>query len=160
MKTARSKEKFLQSLRGGNNVSTACKASNVSRQTVYRWQKESERFKEEMEIAHNEGDEFTNDYVENTAKQWVKDGDKTMVRYWLTHRHPKFMPKEPVQHGDPAWLEEEIERLKFQIKINEPVKVKPSVLKGMLEKQLVEVNKTVEEEIQERKALLPIYNRL
>jgi len=106
MKKGNPRKELLDKLRDGNNVSTACKAVGISRQTFYRWKANDQKFDYETDRAESEGDSFMADFAENKAKEHIQKGDKKMVIYWLNHRNPKFK-NAPSQYD----VEREAERL-------------------------------------------------
>ena len=90
MKKLKKKDEFLEQLKKIPIVLVACEKTNLSRNTVYRWRKEDEKFKEEMEIALKEGEDLVNDMSESQLLSMIKDKEWSAVSFWLRHRNPKF----------------------------------------------------------------------
>jgi len=148
MKKNRTRDKFIKSLREGNNVSTACKTFDISRQTIYRWRREDKEFDLEMNEALDEGDQFMNDFAENQLKQKIKEGDIRANIYYLSSRHPKYIDKRHESRGDIQKIIEENKQMKFQLKMMEPVPpdfIPLSVQKRMLEADIKKAQLQIED---------------
>jgi hypothetical protein len=87
------KNEFLEQLRKIPIILVACEKTNLSRNTVYRWRKESQKFAKEMDIALQEGEELVNDMSESQLLSMIKDREWSAVSFWLRHRNPKFKEK-------------------------------------------------------------------
>ena len=97
MKQRRVKNNFLEHLRKMPNISSACDALNLSRNTVYRWRKEDAGFATSWDVALSEGEDHINDFVENKLILKVKEGNWGAIKYHLDKRHPKYIDKKPDQ---------------------------------------------------------------
>ncbi|MBU0570031.1 DUF1804 family protein [Patescibacteria group bacterium] len=84
---------FLDELRKMPIVLVACEKSGVSRNSIYRWRKEDKKFSEEMDKALAEGEDLVNDLSESQLLTLIKEKNFSAVRYWLSHRNPKFKDK-------------------------------------------------------------------
>lgn len=93
MKKTKKRGEFLEQLRKVPIVLVACEKSGLSRNSVYRWRKEDEVFRKEMETALKEGEEFVNDMSESQLLTMIKDGEWAAISFWLRHRNPKFRDK-------------------------------------------------------------------
>jgi len=83
-------ETFLEALEKTPIIEHACDVAGVSRNSIYRWQKESVRFKNKVEKALFFGVDRVNDYAENNLLNGIKNGDIGVTKYWLGHRHPSY----------------------------------------------------------------------
>lgn len=63
------------------NVSEACRLTNISRNTFYRWQKEDEIFKNAIEEINPK--ESFKDFVELKAIKKLNEGDTAMIIFAL-----------------------------------------------------------------------------
>jgi hypothetical protein len=91
-RTALSKKRFLFQFE--NNfciLPISVENAQIARSTLYRWRKEDEDFKEEMDFIGKHLPEI----MEDKLKSAVASGNGAMVRWFLTKRHPKFMDKPP-----------------------------------------------------------------
>lgn len=93
MKKNKKRGEFLEQLRKVPIVLVACEKSGLSRNSVYRWRKEDEVFRKEMETALKEGEEFVNDMSESQLLTMIKNGEWSAISFWLRHRNPKFRDK-------------------------------------------------------------------
>lgn len=93
MKKPRVKKPFLEQLAKMPNIATACEKLGISRQTVYRWQKEDPDFAKQVEGAQRQGEDFVNDMVENQLMVKLKNGEWNAIKYYLDRRHPKYADK-------------------------------------------------------------------
>lgn len=79
------KDNIIILLRGGCDVTTACKASGVkSTDTFYRWLKEDEEFAERFKEAEGSALAYHTLNIRNHAK-----GDWKASAWWLERRYPK-----------------------------------------------------------------------
>ena len=93
MKKNRQKSEFLEQLKKVPIVLVAAEKAGLSRNTIYRWKKESEVFSKAMEEALKEGEELVNDMSESQLLSMIKDKEWSAVSFWLRHRNPKFKEK-------------------------------------------------------------------
>lgn len=74
------KELFLKLLvRNAGNKSKACKAMNMSRQTVYNWMDDDPEFKKQVD----EVEEILIDDAESALMKAIKDGNVTAIIFFL-----------------------------------------------------------------------------
>lgn len=90
MKTPQSKKVFLSHLQKLPIVQVACEKSGIGRATIYRWRKESKKFKKAMEEALAEGEALVNDMSESQLISLIRDKNYQAISFWLKHRHQKF----------------------------------------------------------------------
>ncbi len=90
MKANRTKQIFLDHLRKIPIIQIACEKAGVARATVYRWRKESSKFRHAMEEALIEGEALINDMGESQLISLIRDRNYPAISFWLRHRHQKF----------------------------------------------------------------------
>jgi len=93
MKKNKKRDEFLEQLRKVPIVLIACQKSGLSRNSIYRWRKEDEAFAASMDEALQDGETYINEMSEAQMLNKIKEGDWSVTRYWLSHRHPKFKEK-------------------------------------------------------------------
>jgi len=71
----------------------SCSKTGISRTTLYRWIKMSNKFAGEIEAALNEGREFINDLAESQVITLIQQGDIAAVRLWLQHNSARYANK-------------------------------------------------------------------
>ena len=84
---------FLVELKKIPIVTVACEKSGISRNSVYRWRREDKDFAKHMEEAMAEGEELVSDMSESQLLTMIKEKNFSAVRYWLSHRSPKYKHK-------------------------------------------------------------------
>lgn len=102
MKKNKLKDGFLDHLRKIPIVQVAAEKSNLSRNTIYRWRKEDPQFVTDMDNALDEGEAFVNDMSESQLLNLIKEKSFPAVRYWLSHRNPKFRERIEITTAKPA----------------------------------------------------------
>jgi hypothetical protein len=90
MKSEKSKELFIEQLRRLPIVQVVCEKVGIARSTFYRWRDEDDDFREKIEAALAEGEEFINDMSESQLISLIKEGSYSAIAFWLRHRNPKF----------------------------------------------------------------------
>jgi len=71
----------------------ACGKTGISRTTLYRWMKTSNKFAGEIEAALNDGREFVNDLAESQVITLIQQGDIAAMRLWLQHNSARYANK-------------------------------------------------------------------
>ena len=85
-KTDKKKKDFLVSLEKNNgNVSKACDAANIGRQTYYDWSDKDEVFKQDAEYAQ----ESLIDLAESKLMENIEDNDNTSIIFFLKTKGKK-----------------------------------------------------------------------
>lgn len=75
---------------GALSVTQMSRMARVSRDTYYRWVEKDANFK----LAVSFIEQYRNMYVEDLLwKKIVVDEDGACIRYYLSHRHPDYMPQ-------------------------------------------------------------------
>ena len=90
MKKPSVRKNFLQQLRKLPIISSACAKIGLSRQTYYRWRNENPEFAQEVEDAISEGEDHTNDFVENKLLAKIEEGNMDGIKFYLGRRHKKY----------------------------------------------------------------------
>ena len=93
MKKDRVKKEFFSELEKNGIVESACKKCGISRNSVYRWKKESIRFARKFEESRLIGESVINDFAEANILRDIQGGSIPSSKYWLDRRHPKFIPR-------------------------------------------------------------------
>ncbi len=84
---------FLEEIRKIPIIQVACEKSNISRQTFYRWKKESKKFSLAVDKAMEEGVAFVNDMSETQLLNLIKGKDFKAVSFWLRNRNNNYKQK-------------------------------------------------------------------
>lgn len=90
MKKNRKKDEFLEQLKKIPIIQVVCEKINLSRNTVYRWRKEDEKFAKEMDESLVEGETLVNEMSESQLISMIRDKNWPAISFWLRHRNPKF----------------------------------------------------------------------
>ena len=81
---------FLAELRKIPIVQVACEKTGISRQSIYRWRKQDEKFLKAMDEAIAEGEELVSDMSESQLLTLIKEKNFSAIRFWLNKRSPKY----------------------------------------------------------------------
>jgi hypothetical protein len=92
------KKQFLEELKKVPIIQVACEKVGISRQTYYRWKKESKAFAKETEEALSEGIAFVNDMSETQLLNLIKGQDFKAISFWLKHRNQIYKEKVELIH--------------------------------------------------------------
>lgn len=87
------KELILQKLKQTPIIQVACQKVGIARATFYRWRKSDRKFREEAEIAVEEGTNLINDMAESQLVSAIKDKNLTSIIFWLKTHHHKYANK-------------------------------------------------------------------
>lgn len=102
MKKDRVQDDFLEELRRVPVVQIACKKCDISRNSVYRWRKEDKEFAKLMDEAIQEGEDVMSDLGESQLLTLMKEKNFPAIKFWLSHRNPKFKKRvEVTAHIEP-----------------------------------------------------------
>lgn len=93
MKKIRKKDEFLEHLRKIPIIQVAAEKSDLSRNTIYRWRKEDDKFRKMMAEALAEGEELINDLSEGQLLTLIKEKNWSALSFWLRNHHPKYADK-------------------------------------------------------------------
>lgn len=92
--TKKDKERILGHLKSVPIIEVACKKSNISRATYYRWRNEDPEFLRLSEESLQDGIELINDMTESQLIGLIKEKKFQAVQFWLRHNHTRFLLKE------------------------------------------------------------------
>jgi len=93
MKKIRKKDEFLEQLKKIPIIQVAAEKSDLSRNTIYRWRKEDDKFRKMMDEALAEGEELINDLSESQLLTLIKEKNWSALSFWLRSHHPKYADK-------------------------------------------------------------------
>lgn len=97
MKKAKIEKIFFEELERVSNISVACKSAGLSRQSVYRWMREDEKFNEKVEEALKLGIESMCDLAESKLLVNVNSGNQRAIEFILiNNRKQYYRPKQPM----------------------------------------------------------------
>lgn len=99
IRTAKNREELIKQLKLTPIIEVVCQKVGVSRNTYYRWRKESKKFASLSDQAIAEGCAFINDLAESQLIKAMKENNLTAVMYWLNHRHSAYKNKLEVSGG-------------------------------------------------------------
>ena len=84
--STRRKARFIEAFKNSlGNVSNACDAIGISRETFYRWRKADKKFAEKI----NDIDEASIDFAETMLMKNIRDGKETSLIFYLKTKGKK-----------------------------------------------------------------------
>lgn len=92
----KSKKLFKEIIKEFENApiaSSVCKKVGISRNTLYRWQKEDEKFRENIEEATKKGIDHVGDMAKSQIINKIQKGDNSMIRFWLRNNDPQYFTR-------------------------------------------------------------------
>ena len=84
------KEDVVLEIKNELTIKAVCKKLGLSRQTVYRWQKEDKTFKSDLLKARKEAIDDLNDECENRVISKIMADDSNMIKFWLKYHHEDY----------------------------------------------------------------------
>lgn len=93
MITEKEKNQLIDNLRQMPIIESACRKSNISRTTFYRWKKDDKEFAKAAEESMTEGEGLISDLSENQLISLIRDGNFQAIQFWLKHRSKKYSEK-------------------------------------------------------------------
>lgn len=84
------KQEFIDELKQQATIHFTCKKLGISRQTIYRWQKEDKDFAKKLKEARQEAVDYLNDECENRVVNKIMNDDSGMIKFWLRHHHEDY----------------------------------------------------------------------
>lgn len=93
----RDKERILEELCQIPIIQVVMKRSKVSRATYYRWRAEDPKFREQADLALQEGRTFISEVAESQLINNIKSGNNTAIIYWLKHNEERYKEKSPAK---------------------------------------------------------------
>jgi hypothetical protein len=100
MKKYRKEQALLEQLRIVPNVTLACEAVGLSRNTVYRWCREDPDFKIRLDEALESGVESVNDLAESKLIKHINNENLRAIRYWLDNNKKTYIRPRPKNFWD------------------------------------------------------------
>ena len=93
MITEKDKNQLIENLRQMPIIESACRKTNISRTTFYRWKREDKEFAKSADEAMHEGENLISDLSENQLISLIRDGNFQAIQLWLKHHHKKYAEK-------------------------------------------------------------------
>jgi hypothetical protein len=93
MKKNKFQDQFLEELRKVPIIQVACEKTGLSRNSIYRWRKESKEFFNKMDSALIEGVALVNDMSESQLLTLIKEKNYPAISFWLRHRSDNYKNK-------------------------------------------------------------------
>ena len=93
MKKIKLQKQFFEELRKVPIVQVACEKTGLSRNSIYRWKKEDNKFSEKMDQAISDGVAFVNDMSESQLLTMIKEKNWSAISFWLKHRNDNYKNK-------------------------------------------------------------------
>ena len=90
---SKNKAMVVEQLSQSPIVTFACKRSNISRATFYKWCHEDNEFAQQVNEAVAKGNLLINDIAEATVISLIKDKDLGASAFWLKHHSRIYSPK-------------------------------------------------------------------
>lgn len=84
---------FLEQLKRTPTIETSCQKVGVARASVYRWMKDSKKFKTLVEEALQEGRVFMSDIAENQLFALIGDKKIDAIRLYLQTHNARYSNK-------------------------------------------------------------------
>jgi hypothetical protein len=91
MKKERIKKKLFEQLEDVPIISIACSRVGISRNSVYRWMKEDEEFKKQLNYYLDFGRRSVNDLAESVIIKKINNGDIDCSKFWLKNKHQDYI---------------------------------------------------------------------
>lgn len=95
MKPTSIKKRILEILSETPFVNLACKATNTSKASFYRWKKSDKKFSRDVEKALSEGRENFVEVGESLLMKKMKEGNLEAIKYGLRHNSGRYHPLRP-----------------------------------------------------------------
>lgn len=93
------KKRFIEEIKKSPVIEVVCQRLNISRQTFYVWISKDTNFKQQVELAKQEGIDLANDIGETNTLNDMKAGDKTATMFWLRHNHPRYRKNNTINNN-------------------------------------------------------------
>lgn len=108
MKKSNFEKTFLEELQKTSNISIACERAGLSRQSIYRWRNEDEKFNKKVIEAIRMGVESINDLAESKLIGKIKDGKQRAIEYWLNSNKQKYIRPKPKEFWPHVFSEDKV----------------------------------------------------
>jgi hypothetical protein len=109
------KKIFLEELSKTPVMSAVCNKLNLSRETIYRWQREDFEFKHEYELVYKYGTNNVNDLAKSKIISKINDGDFHATKFWLESRDPEFAKPRIYYLKQAEQKEEKVDKITVRI---------------------------------------------
>lgn len=86
----KAKEMFIEHLKRGPTIESACQKAFIGRASVYRWMKKSVRFAKYVEEALSEGRQFMSDVAESQLFSLIGEKKIEAIRLYLSTHNPRY----------------------------------------------------------------------
>jgi hypothetical protein len=90
IRQAKDKQSLLDNFKQMPIIESACRKSNISRTSFYRWKREDKEFAKAVEEAMQEGIDLINDLSENQVISMIRDGHFQAAQLWLKTYHKRY----------------------------------------------------------------------
>ena len=100
--------KIIEKLKEVPIVYAAVSQCGIDKSTYYRWRKLWPEFAKVADEALEEGKKFVTDMARSQVVKKIKEGDKTMVIFWLKNHDPDFSDKVRHEHSHKHVLTEQM----------------------------------------------------
>jgi hypothetical protein len=84
---------FLEQLKRTPTIETSCQKVGVARASVYRWMKDSNKFKAQVETALHDGRAFMSDIAENQLFALIGEKKIEAIRLFLQTHNARYSNK-------------------------------------------------------------------
>jgi len=109
------KKIFLEELSKTPVVSAVCNKLNLSRETIYRWQKRDFEFKCRYEEVYKQGTSNINDLAKSKLITKINESDIVAIKFWLDSRDPEFAKPRTYYLKQLEAKEEKIDKITVEI---------------------------------------------
>lgn len=115
----RNKAKVVEILEKSPVIQIACDRANISRATFFRWKSEDTEFANKVDEALSDGKGFISDMAIAQLIRAVKEGNPTMIKFWLTKHHIDYRDKiditAEIKHKDPIFTPEQQQFINYAV---------------------------------------------
>ena len=107
------KKRFLETLNELPIISVACKRTQISKATVYRWKQKDQNFRDKLEEALDSGRENITDLAESKLIAAINKDQRWAIQTWLENNTKRYVkPRKPIDLGE---LFEKVEKRTIEI---------------------------------------------
>ncbi len=104
--TFQAKKRFLKVYgKTMRNISRACEAADINRDTFYSWYTTDAEFCRAIDAIK----EQERDYIEDKLMSLIEMEHVASIFFYLSHRHPKYMPERQIGYRGPTEDEKEFD---------------------------------------------------
>jgi len=105
------KHKLLEILEEAPNLGAALSRVGINRSTFSRWREDDPNFSLDVNHAIERAIDHTADNVELALLASARDGKVPAQKYYLSHNHPRYMPKQWEEQVENPLTEERKEQI-------------------------------------------------